>query len=184
MSFVSSLSRPSLAFLISFFRHRCQPQGCNRLDTKKCPLFFTGETALLSTLDARPRFLLCRIRQLPIKSHDLDTNPNLGSLPDPNSLAKQFIFIERNLIPHHTVGCPSQFVCKGLGGKSTIALGHFSLVESSGLLAKPHCMVSGFDIGPGNILVAIYSVCLRPSYCLIVEGLARLTLLTRRSATR
>jgi hypothetical protein len=88
----------------------------------------------------------------------LDANPQNGSPPDPSFLAKQLVFIEWDLISHHIEGCPGQFIRKGLGSNSAVALSHFPLVKTLGLRTRSHGKVGGFNIGLGKILVAVFAV--------------------------
>ena len=82
--------------------------------------------------------------------------------------AKNFCDIERLLITNHVVICFGQFSCCRLDGYAAVFLGCFTLNVFMDLLVKAASKISGFHVGPAEILVAVFLGAL--AFLFIVRG--------------
>ena len=87
------------------------------------------------------------------------TNPFFGSLPQP-VLSECFFWVVVDSITDDEVGSSGQFMGKSFDGDDFVSLCEFAVIEAFSIGAVAFGKVSGFHIGPSEILVAIFSVIL------------------------
>ena len=86
------------------------------------------------------------------------TNPKNSSMPHPNWLTEQHVFIKGDLIPHDIISCFCQFIGQGFGSQDPLAFGHFALKKFLGFREASNGMVGRFNVCPGKIPVSVFLI--------------------------